>query len=54
MIESHLTDEDYAKLSEVDKVAELVSKLSSPDAEVSTKALKEADEHLEKIKGMLF
>ncbi|VUZ38740.1 unnamed protein product [Hymenolepis diminuta] len=51
MIESHLTDEDYVKLSEVDKVAELVSKLSSPDADVSTKALKEADEHLEKIKG---
>nr|CDS29235.2 tetratricopeptide repeat protein 12 [Hymenolepis microstoma] len=46
-----LTDEDYARLSEVDKVAELVSKLSSPDSEASALALKEADEYLMKMNG---
>ncbi|VDO03558.1 unnamed protein product [Rodentolepis nana] len=46
-----LTDDDYARLSEVDKVAELVSKLAGSDSEASAFALKEADEYLMKMKN---
>lgn len=44
-----LTDEDYERLSDVDKMSEIVSRLSCSDVNVSAKALEEADELLNKI-----
>ncbi|VDM32731.1 unnamed protein product [Hydatigera taeniaeformis] len=44
-----LTDEDREKLSDVDKMSEIINKFSCSDANVSEKALEEADELLKKI-----
>ncbi|KAL5107574.1 Tetratricopeptide repeat protein 12 [Taenia crassiceps] len=46
---SNLTDEDYEKLSDVDKMSEIVNRLSCSDTNISNKAIEEADELLKKI-----
>ncbi|VDK35591.1 unnamed protein product [Taenia asiatica] len=48
-----LTGEDYEKLSYVDKMSEIVNRLSCSDVDVSKKAIDEADELLIKISKCL-
>ena len=50
-----LNPEVFEKSADVDKISELVSKLSSSDPRVSKKAIEEADAFLRKInKSSLF